>query len=68
MNKKQWLILGIGLFIFGIFLRSLAPFCASYSGDILTSCLIQRYSLSIPGLFSIALGILFTIIANFEKK
>lgn len=68
MNRNQWFVLGIGLFIFGIFLESFAMFCVGLSGELLTACYIQRYAFGIPALISGALGVLFFIIGWLEPK
>lgn len=68
MNRKQWYVLGIGLFLFGWFLEKFAMFCGGVSGDLLTACYVQRYSFTIPGLISAALGVLFVIMGFLEPK
>lgn len=68
MNKSQWYVLGIGLFILGSILRFVSPICLMSDADLLSACFIWRYSLTIPGLLFITLGIIFVIFGFLEPK
>ena len=69
MNKNQWIILGIGLSLLGIFLLWMrGPICLSEMGDLLTACYIRRYSFSISGIILFAFGIIFTFVGLASKK
>jgi len=68
MERSQWFVLGIGLFIFGTILINFANFCFGLSGDLLTACYVQRYAFTIPSLIMAGLGIIFFIIGLLEPK
>jgi len=68
MNKAQWTVLGIGLFIVGIFLFYMRGSICLGGGDVLTACIIRRYSYVIPGLILSGLGIIFTIVGAYSSK
>jgi hypothetical protein len=72
MNKAQWNVLGIALLILGpiLLLGASAISCSpvSMEADLLTACYVRRYSFSVPGLISIALGIAFLVCAAFEAR
>jgi hypothetical protein len=68
MNKKQWSVLSIGLFMLGVFLLWIAPTCFLLEEGYLVSCTIRRYSLAIPGIIFMGLGIILSIINRYSNK
>lgn len=68
MNKKQWRVLGIGLFVIGLTLLYMGtPGCFA-EGDLLIACYIRKYAYAIPGLILVVFGTLFNILAELESK
>jgi hypothetical protein len=73
MNKKQWMVLAWGLVILGIFLYYVSPTCRMGVDDITSQsnyigCIIGYQIGKFATWISVTLGVLFGIIANFEKK
>ncbi|MBS3162124.1 hypothetical protein J4476_05520 [Candidatus Woesearchaeota archaeon] len=68
MNRNQWLVLSIGLFLAGSILVNFSMFCGGFTDELLTSCMIQRYAFGIPSIIMGILGVLFFIIALLEPK
>ncbi len=57
-----------GLFFFGWAIMSFAGTCLGNTGDLLTTCYVRRYALSVPGIIMVSLGILFVLCGTLEKK
>ena len=73
MNRKQWFVLGNGLFLIGTFLIMMAN---SYGGcnalilndEQMTACYVKRYLFSVPAILSALLGGLFVVLGFLEPK
>jgi hypothetical protein len=69
MNRIQWLVLGIGLSLLGIFLIKLAlGICLVEDTAIFVGCMVRRYAYAVPAMIIHALGLLFIICGFLEPK
>jgi len=68
MNKNQWLVLGIGLWISGWIIFTLRGGICIGNGDLLIACTVRRYAFVIPGLIMIFLGTIFVVLSWLEFK
>jgi len=72
MNKKQWFVIGFGLFLLSIYLFSFvnSSYCSTLelNDEQITSCYIKRYSYGIPANISLTLSLMFIICGFLEPK
>ena len=71
MNRDQWFFFSLGLMSLSIFLFAMASgsgICSSYSGEMMTSCFIRRYSFAIPAIITFFVSIVSLIFGFLERK
>jgi len=71
MNKVQWFVSGIVFTLFSGYLFTMSSglgLCSSYTGDMITSCMVRRYAYAIPAMIFQVLAWLFIIFGFLEKE